>query len=391
MSSPLTRPSSALRIDQDPRVHMRRLDAMFEQWSATGAIPTGVRKEVARSWERQPPRYQDPDHRPADEVAHRRRADPLLTHASDALRERLLASCTDTATELVLCDRDGVVLWVAGPPQVRRRSETLGFVEGASWTENAVGTNGLGTALADRSPVQIFGSEHAHPDHHSWVCTGGPLIDPRDDSVLGAVTLSGGLRTAHPHTLSLVCSTLDAINAELRSLHRESLRTHSQAAAGLLEPGGVDALILDRGGWVVATRGLAVSERLFVPGGLRPGTVWIPSLGHFDSLPVGDLWQLERSTQRLTTLELTAEPPCARISVDDNDHTSHPLTPRQFDVLRLLAAHPGGLSARELSARLYGPGDHTVSVRAEISRIRRTLGPLLATRPYRLTVPASAI
>jgi transcriptional regulator of acetoin/glycerol metabolism len=361
---------------------------MFEQWSTTGAIPTGVRNEVARSWQRQPTRYQDPDHRPADEVAHRRGADPLLAHASVALKERLLASCTDTATELVLCDREGVVLWVAGPPHVRRRSEALGFVEGASWTEKTVGTNGLGTAMADRSPVQIFGSEHARPGHHSWVCTGAPLIDPRDDSVLGAVTLSGGLRTAHPHTLSLVSSTLDAINAELRSMHRDSLRAHSETASGLLGAGGADALVLDGRGWVIATRGIAVSERLFVPGGLRTGAVWIPSLGHFHSNPIGDLWQLVRSEHRPTTLELTAEPPCARISVD-GDHTSHPLTPRQFELLRILASHPAGLSARELSARLYGGGDHTVTTRAEISRVRRTLGSLLATRPYRLTVPTS--
>lgn len=389
MPHPLTRPSSALRIDQDPRVHLRHLDSLFEQWSATGAVPTGVREEVARSWQRQPTEYRGPDYRPADEVAQRREADPLLTHASAALRERLLVSCTDTATELVLCDSDGVVLWVAGPPNVRRRSESLGFVEGASWTEKAVGTNALGTAMADRSAVQIFGSEHAHPSHHSWVCTGAPIIDPRDESVLGAITLSGGLRTAHPHTLSLVCSTLDAVNAELRMIHRDDLRSRSDAAAGLLGPPGADALVVDGNGWVIATRGIAVSDRLFLPGGLSAGTVWIPSLGHFDAQPAGDLWQLRRSAKNATSLVLQAEPPAALVTFDDSEQATHPLTRRQFDLLRIVAAHPAGLSARELSTQMYGGGDHTVTIRAEVSRIRRTLGPLLAPRPYRLTVPAT--
>lgn len=389
MPPPLTRPSSALRIDQDPRVHLRHLDSLFEQWSSTGAVPTGVRDEVARSWERQPAQYRGPDYRPADEVALRRDADPLLNHASAALRERLLTSCTDTATELVLCDSDGVVLWVAGPPNVRKRSENLGFVEGASWTEKAVGTNALGTAMADRSPVQIFGSEHSHPSHHSWVCTGAPIIDPRDESVLGAITLSGGLRTAHPHTLSLVCSTLDAVNAELRLLHRDDLRSRSDAAARLLGTGAGDALVVDRHGWVIATRGIAVSDRLFIPGGLHTGTVWIPSLGHFDAQAAGDLWHLRRADKHATALILQSEPPSARISSDDGEQVTHPLTRRQYDLLRILAAHPLGRSARELSTALYGDGDHTVTVRAEVSRIRRTLGPLLAPRPYRLTVPAT--
>ncbi|WP_207842704.1 helix-turn-helix domain-containing protein [Williamsia soli] len=389
MPPPLTRPSSALRIDQDPRVHLRHLDSLFEQWSSTGAVPTGVREEVARSWQRQPAHYRGADYRPADEVARRRDADPLLNHASAALRERLLTSCTDTATELVLCDSDGVVLWVAGPPNVRKRSENLGFVEGASWTEKAVGTNALGTAMADRSPVQIFGSEHAHPSHHSWVCTGAPIIDPRDESVLGAITLSGGLRTAHPHTLSLVCSTLDAVNAELRMIHQDGLRGRSDAASGLLGPPGADSLVVDGNGWVIATRGIAVSDRLFIPGGLASGTVWIPSLGHFDAQAVGDLWQLRRATRNATSLILQAEPPCALVSFDDQEQATHPLTRRQFDLLRILAAHPAGLSARELATKLYGGGDHTVTVRAEVSRIRRSLGPLLAQRPYRLTVPAS--
>ncbi|PXW26855.1 UNVERIFIED_CONTAM: GAF domain-containing protein [Williamsia faeni] len=389
MPQPLTRPSSALRIDQDPRAHLRRLDSLFSQWSTTGAVPVGVREEVARSWQRQPGEYRGPDHRPSDEIAHRRGADPFLVHASASLRERLLASCTDTATELVLCDRDGVVLWVAGPSNVRRRSESLGFVEGALWTEKSVGTNALGTAMADRAPIQIFGSEHAHPSHHSWVCTGAPIIDPRDDSVLGAITLSGGLRTAHPHTLSLVCSTLDAVNAELELLHRDNLRTRSNAAAGLLGSAGPDALIVDRGGWVIAARGISVSDRLYIPGGLGSSTVWIPSLGHFDATPVGDLWQLNRSRRTVTTLTLTSEPPGAQVTFDDAEQTTHPLTRRQLDLLRILAQNPAGLSARELSTSLYGSGDHTVTVRAEVSRIRRALGPLLVPRPYRLTVAAT--
>ena len=47
-------------------------------------------------------------------------------------------------------------------------------------------------------------------------------------------------------------------------------------------------------------------------------------------------------------------------------------------------AGPAGLSAEALSRALYGDAEHVVTVRAEVSRLRRLLGALVNTRPYRL-------
>jgi DNA-binding response OmpR family regulator len=61
------------------------------------------------------------------------------------------------------------------------------------------------------------------------------------------------------------------------------------------------------------------------------------------------------------------------------------LTPRHAEVLRAIAAAgPVGVSAARLSHLLYGDAEHQVTVRAEISRMRRSLGALVATNPYRL-------
>jgi hypothetical protein len=62
-----------------------------------------------------------------------------------------------------------------------------------------------------------------------------------------------------------------------------------------------------------------------------------------------------------------------------------PLTPRHTEILTLLhRAGPGGMSAGRLSRALYGDDQHVVTVRAEISRLRRGIGALVATNPYRL-------
>ncbi|MET8803691.1 GAF domain-containing protein [Streptomyces sp. NPDC004546] len=63
------------------------------------------------------------------------------------------------------------------------------------------------------------------------------------------------------------------------------------------------------------------------------------------------------------------------------------LSRRHSEILVLLARHPEGLSGDELLCALYADESVTpVTLRAELARLRRLLGPrLLASRPYRLT------
>nr|WP_206323813.1 helix-turn-helix domain-containing protein [Streptomyces sp. HNM0574] len=59
---------------------------------------------------------------------------------------------------------------------------------------------------------------------------------------------------------------------------------------------------------------------------------------------------------------------------------------RHSELLLLLAAHPDGLTGERLAVELYGDRDvNPVTLRAELSRLRSLLGPLVASRPYRLT------
>ena len=53
-------------------------------------------------------------------------------------------------------------------------------------------------------------------------------------------------------------------------------------------------------------------------------------------------------------------------------------------LLLLANAGAAGMDAAALSAALYGDREHLVTVRAEMSRLRRSLGGLLLARPYRL-------
>ncbi|MDX3172361.1 GAF domain-containing protein [Streptomyces scabiei] len=68
------------------------------------------------------------------------------------------------------------------------------------------------------------------------------------------------------------------------------------------------------------------------------------------------------------------------------------LSRRHSEILVLLARHPEGLSGDELLCALYEDESVTpVTLRAELARLRRLLGPgLLGSRPYRITVPVES-
>ena len=79
-------------------------------------------------------------------------------------------------------------------------------------------------------------------------------------------------------------------------------------------------------------------------------------------------------------------------STDANGRRSRvALTGRHADILVLLSRHPEGLSADHLATLLDDGHLDVVTVRAEMSRLRRVVGPdLLSSRPYRLTAPFSS-
>ena len=61
------------------------------------------------------------------------------------------------------------------------------------------------------------------------------------------------------------------------------------------------------------------------------------------------------------------------------------LSPRHAELLYVLAVHRDGRSAAQLAQDVFGDPTRTVTIRAEMSRLRRHLAQVLAHRPYRFT------
>ena len=75
--------------------------------------------------------------------------------------------------------RGGIVEWIPWP--------TGGLFPGTHWSEDAIGTNAMGTTLAVDAPVQIHSAEHLVRTYHTWTCVAAPVHDPDTGGILGAI------------------------------------------------------------------------------------------------------------------------------------------------------------------------------------------------------------
>jgi GAF domain len=102
--------------------------------------------------------------------------------------------------------------------------------------------------------------------------------------------------------------------------------------------------------------------------------------------PVGD--DATSGAPRMTVLG--AERPRWQVTDEHGQVHTTTLTGRHADILVLLSRHPEGLSADHLALLLDDKDLDVVTVRAEMSRLRRVIGPeLVESRPYRLLAPIS--
>ncbi|AKS35636.1 transcriptional regulator [Mycolicibacterium goodii] len=85
---------------------------------------------------------------------------------------------------------------------------------------------------------------------------------------------------------------------------------------------------------------------------------------------------------------LGADRPRWQTTGEDGRPRSTVLTGRHADILVLLSRHPEGLSADHLAILLDDKDLDVVTIRAEMSRLRRVIGAgYIASRPYRLLAP----
>ncbi|WP_431944830.1 GAF domain-containing protein [Actinacidiphila sp. bgisy167] len=391
---PIDARSLSVHSAGEPRRSARLLAGMRDAALSGGPGGTVPRPIIQDSWRRALDLGVDPDNGSqtgvltADEIEVRRRRTPL-GDVLPALRDGLVSVADEARHIMVVTDPEGRVLWRDGSLAVRRSADRLGFAEGASWSEEAVGTNAIGTALVTGRPMQVHSAEHFVRVHHQWTCAAAPLHDPRDGRLLGAVDVSGPAAAMHPTMLSLVTAVTRVAEAELRSRHWAAVDRLRSVAAPLLARMPGRAAVVDPNGWTAAVTGMPPVERITLPANPSAGRTWVPALGTctLEPLPGGWLVRVgppeEAPAAGHVVLDL-GRPRTWTVSVSGAaGGWSQELSPRHAELLFVLALHRDGRSAAELAGDLFDDPSRTVTVRAEMSRLRRTLAGVLDHRPYR--------
>ena len=187
-------------------------------------IPEGVLAEpIRRSWQRCLERRIDIERHPNEisSISHaaidrfREHSKHLLGYAEPVVSE-LQEQISVTNSAVVLSDANGIILHASGDPDFIDKTHHLNLLPGGIWTEEAIGTNAIGTAIVERVPVSVHSNEHFLNVNQQISCSAAPIFDAHE-TLLGVLDVSSDCGTDHRHTLALVCMSAQIIENQIFS------------------------------------------------------------------------------------------------------------------------------------------------------------------------------
>jgi hypothetical protein len=264
----------------------------------------------------------------SDDDLEEYRKSHILAPLVPIVHKLLLRHTLDEGLIVAIGDESGRLLWVEGDRQSISRADNMGFRPGTDWSEEAMGTSAPGVALAINQEVQIHSLEHFAESVVPWSCSAVPIHHPEDKRVIGVLDITGDQDAVLPVVLPLLQATAAAMEAELHARRLdELLSTHTQTIT------------------TVAVTGLSPTIRF---------------LGR------------------------------DRATVEISGKNTVTFSPKHSEILALLTADPAGFTAESLADKLYGEAASPVTIRAEITRLKKVLKDNaldidIESMPYRLS------
>ena len=211
------------------------LRGLADQKHPLAGAPTNL--QVAESWQRsftvhglRPDRGLQPHYLDAGELQQRQERLETVYRIGREELEQLQKQLRGGGFSVLLADQYGCIVRRVGERRLDRAFREAGLAPGADWSEAAVGTNGIGTAITRRQPTLIHADQHFLTDNINLSCAAVPIGDGR-----------GGL---------IAVLDASALNPALAKNKRERTMTLVRMAARSIE----NALLLDsvRDQWVIA-------------------------------------------------------------------------------------------------------------------------------------------
>jgi sigma-54 dependent transcriptional regulator, acetoin dehydrogenase operon transcriptional activator AcoR len=201
---------------------------------------------VLDSWRRSQLLHLNPDRVELPYVREPDRGSRLARAAAPVL-QRVADDLAAHTVGVLLTSTDGVVVERTAPEvSVLNAFDTTSIAPGYSLSEEAAGTNGIGTALETGRPAFIRGGEHYVAMWFGFACAGSPIRDPITRRIIGVVNLSCLSVESDPLLLALATSAAHQIEDRMRVVAHEGetalleayLQQARRSSTGVLAIGG---------------------------------------------------------------------------------------------------------------------------------------------------------
>ena len=229
-------------------------------YSLTRQTSQAANSPVAASWLRcmnihklAPDAKQTPERLSEQEFRHATDRSTILVEESRDELDRLFALTGRSGHCLLLTDEKGVALDRRGSAGDDKDFRGLGLWSGTVWSEASVGTNGIGTALADQRAALIQRDQHFLESNIGLSCTAAPIRD-HVGRLSGAIDMSTCRDDATEMTMSILSHAVR--DAALRIEGNIFRRAFPKARIVMVGSGYGALLAVDRDDIVLgATRG----------------------------------------------------------------------------------------------------------------------------------------
>lgn len=203
----MSRTEDSVRRAERERLLATRLPA--------GPASEVVRDEIVSSWRRCQvvgvvPEGAEVPYRPEFERPQR------LRRAADPVIDQLAEQLDDGTISILVADSDAqIVDRRAGGRDLSKALDAAYVAPGFLYAEEFTGTNGIGSALEERRPFIVSGSEHFRENLQEFTCIGSPLVHPISGTVEGVLDVTCRIGNTHEAIKPLVLSAAREIEARM--------------------------------------------------------------------------------------------------------------------------------------------------------------------------------
>ncbi|QSE81439.1 sigma-54-dependent Fis family transcriptional regulator [Rhodococcus koreensis] len=243
-------------------------ELLITQGLVRASVPASlVAAEIEQSWRRSVSHRVDPGAGP--HILGEIDPDSAILRAAGRILDQWQTNLTDSRMTLFLADEAGrIVSRRIVDAQDERTLDQASAVEGFDFSEQSLGTNGLGTPIESRGIVFVRGTEHFNDALAQLACAGAPIKHPITGRMVGSLSIASHIDAASPLMVAMVRQAGYQI-AEALELMADSRDLELARTYRLFRSSRHPVLVMN-------------SETVMTD---------LPALAHFDAESHADLWE----------------------------------------------------------------------------------------------------